>query len=73
MDSFSFRGEKYAIAATDRTSLTSFFIWNKTMFKENGWPMLDELYLKDEFTWDVVTEIALQATKDFDGDGVIDQ
>lgn len=46
--------------------------WNKTMFEREGWSALDELYLNDEWTWDVMEEIAVQATKDTDGDGEID-
>lgn len=50
-----------------------FVAYNKTLFEREGLPDLYELYLAGEWDWDTATEIALQATQDFDGDGIIDQ
>lgn len=50
-----------------------FVAYNKTLFEREGLPDLYELYLDGEWTWEKATEIAVKATVDFDGDGVIDQ
>lgn len=50
-----------------------FVVYNKTLFEREGLPDLFELYEAGEWTWDMATEIAVQATQDFDGDGVVDQ
>ena len=47
--------------------------WNKSMFEREGLPNLYELQRNKEWTWDKMLEIAKKATKDLDGDGVIDQ
>lgn len=48
-------------------------IWNIDLFEREGLPNLYELYENGEWTWEKMAEIARQATKDTDGDGVIDQ
>ena len=47
--------------------------WNKTLFEREGLPNLYELQNNRTWTWDKMLEIAIKATKDTDGDGVIDQ
>lgn len=47
--------------------------WNKTIFEREGLPNLYELQKTNQWTWDKMLEIAKKATKDLDGDGVIDQ
>lgn len=49
-----------------------FVAYNKTLFEQEGLPDLYELYLDGEWTWEKATEIAVKATQDLDGDGVID-
>ena len=49
-----------------------FVAYNKTLFEREGLPDLYELYLDGEWTWEKATEIAVKATQDIDGDGVID-
>lgn len=50
-----------------------FFIWNKTLFAREGFPDLNEAYARGEWTWELATDIAIKATRDTDGDGIIDQ
>lgn len=50
-----------------------FILWNKTLFEREGFPNLYELYEKGEWTWEVASEIAVAATRDTDGDGIVDQ
>jgi multiple sugar transport system substrate-binding protein len=47
--------------------------WNKSLFEREGLPDPYELYYNGEWTWEAMREIAIQATKDTDGDGEIDQ
>lgn len=49
-----------------------FVAYNKDLFEREGLPDLYELYLDGEWTWDAATEIAVKATQDIDGDGVVD-
>lgn len=51
----------------------TFFVWNKTLFEREGLPDLEEAYYNGDWTWDLATEIAIKATRDTDGDGIIDQ
>ncbi|HHU61571.1 MAG: hypothetical protein QM401_10335 [Bacillota bacterium] len=51
----------------------SFFVWNKSLFEREGLPDLEEAYYNDEWTWELATEIAIKATRDTDGDGIVDQ
>lgn len=48
-------------------------LYNKTLFEREGLPDPYELYLDGEWDWDALTDIAVRATQDFDGDGVVDQ
>src|SRR5690554_56297 len=50
-----------------------FILWNKTLFEREGFPDLYELYEAGEWTWEAASEIAVTATRDTNGDGVIDQ
>jgi multiple sugar transport system substrate-binding protein len=50
-----------------------FTAYNKTLLEREQLPDPYELYLKGEWTWDALTEIARAATRDTDGDGVVDQ
>lgn len=47
--------------------------WNKSLFEREGLPSLYELYENGEWTWEAFRDIAIKATRDTDGDGVIDQ
>ena len=58
-----------ASAALINTSLISY---NKTMFEREGLPDPYELYKNGEWTWEAFRDIAVQATRDLDGDGTID-
>jgi len=47
--------------------------WNKSLFEREGLPDLYELYESGQWTWENFRKIAAMATKDTDGDGIIDQ
>lgn len=51
----------------------SVLFFNKAIFEREGLPNLYELVRNRQWTWDKFVEVAKQATKDLDGDGVIDQ
>ncbi len=44
-------------------------LWNKDFFEEEGLPDLYELYLNNEWTWDVFEELVTGITRDTTGDG----
>lgn len=72
-ETFVKKGEKYALGAgTSPIGVLEFVVWNKDIFSREGLPPLDELYLSGEWTYDKMEEIAVQATRDTDGDGVLD-
>ena len=48
-------------------------VWNKALFEAENLPSLYELMESKEWTWEKMREIAQKATRDTDGDGVIDQ
>ncbi|MBT9138837.1 MAG: hypothetical protein DDT31_01414 [Syntrophomonadaceae bacterium] len=63
----------YGIDAGERVWPQGVLFFNKTMFEREGLPNLYELVENRQWNWDKMIEIAKQATKDLDGDGVIDQ
>lgn len=77
LEMLSYRGEIYGIGPSTHSALYSPSIvltaYNKDMFEREGLEDPYELYLRGEWTWDKVTELAKKLTKDTDGDGVIDQ
>ena len=71
---YEFQGKTYGFGAAGngvvQITLTAY---NKSLFEREGLPDPYELYKKGEWTWDTFKELAVQATRDLDGDGVIDQ
>ena len=55
----------------DTTSLVEpvGILWNKDLFAEEGLPDLYELYLNNEWTWDIFEELVTGLTRDTTGDG----
>ncbi len=73
-EKMGYGGKKFALGLGEgNVNNIDLVFWNKTMFAREGWPALDELYLEGKWTWDVMEEIAIQATRDTDGDGETDQ
>jgi len=68
----TYNGKVYGMN-TGRDDVRSVLFWNKTMFEREGLPNLYELQNNKTWTWDKFLEVAQKATKDLDGDGVIDQ
>jgi len=68
----TYKGKVYGFEVGDIYVRGGLF-WNKTMFEREGLPNLYELVDKKEWTWDKMLEIAQKATKDTDGDGIVDQ
>lgn len=55
------------------TYMAIILVWNKALFEAEGLPSLYELMESNEWTWDKMREVAQKATRDTDGDDVIDQ
>ncbi len=70
-DVFSIKDEKYSFGLGGLP--TGYFVWNVDLFERENLTPLDELWENDEWTWDKMEELAIQATRDTSGDGVIDQ
>lgn len=68
----SYKGKHYSMA-TLKTPPHNGVFWNKTLFERDNLPDLYELQNNNEWTWDKLREIAIQAKRDTDGDGEIDQ
>ncbi|MGB4267136.1 MAG: hypothetical protein WBK00_08975 [Limnochordia bacterium] len=78
-EAFKYRGHYWGIGTVEyRPSFgyqndLIFVAYDKTLIDREGLPDPYELYLAGEWTWDAVTDIAVAATRDLDGDGEIDQ
>lgn len=70
---FRFGSHIYGFEALNFQREAVGIIWNIDLFEREGLPNLYELYENGEWTWEKMAEIARLATKDLDGDGVIDQ
>ncbi|OME78225.1 hypothetical protein BK120_23965 [Paenibacillus sp. FSL A5-0031] len=58
---------------TSNINNASGLYYNKTLFEREGLPDPHDLIAQDKWTWDAFLDIAKKATKDTNGDGVIDQ
>jgi len=63
----------YSCGVPDDYGHSEFLVFNKDIFEREGLPSPYELYENNEWTWDVVEDLAKRATRDTDGDGTIDQ
>lgn len=63
----------FSVGVPDDFGHAPFAVVNLDLFEREGLPDPYELYLAGEWTWDAVTDIAVAATRDLDGDGEIDQ
>lgn len=71
---FTHMGIKFALGSLrDPVEDLHFVLWNKDLFAREGLPDLFELYEAGEWTWEKMTEIVTEATRDTSGDGEIDQ
>lgn len=50
-----------------------FVAYNKTLLEREGLQDPYEMYVNDEWTWNALTDLAVDATADVDGDGETDQ
>ena len=67
-------GKKYTFSVFNGiNNNTVFLAFNKTLLERDGLPDPYELYENNQWNWDTMTEIAIRATRDTDGDGQIDQ
>ncbi|MEJ6949733.1 ABC transporter substrate-binding protein [Natronospora cellulosivora (SeqCode)] len=74
IDLYSFQGEKYALGlGTGAAQVINYVVWNKEIFDSEGLTPLDEIYESGNWTWDAMEELAIAATTDTSGDGIIDQ
>jgi multiple sugar transport system substrate-binding protein len=74
VDAMTYQGRRYGFGV-DYSAVhpVGFAAYNRTLLEREGLPDPYGLYKAGEWTWDAATEIARKATKDTDGDGVIDQ
>lgn len=72
-DSFSKVGEHYYAFSGGQAPQGTGIWWNVDLFEREGLPSPYELWKAGEWTWDAMLDIAIKATRDTDGDGVIDQ
>ncbi|HHT35661.1 MAG: ABC transporter substrate-binding protein [Candidatus Wallacebacter cryptica] len=70
---YTFGNHVYGFEALNFQREVVGIIWNIDLFEREGLPNLYELYENGEWTYEVMADIARKATKDTDGDGVIDQ
>lgn len=68
---FMFGDKLYGFSLIDVGGWAIF--WNKTLWERDGLPDPYELIESGQWTWDTLREIAKAATRDTDGDGIIDQ
>lgn len=76
LETFSLGEDKYAVAAFPSfadAGASYFTIFNKDIIEAAGLPDLYDEYLAGNWTWDLLREVALATTIDFDNDGTIDQ
>lgn len=71
-DVFEYMGKRYTIAQPSAIG-PKMMAWNKTLLEKESLPDVYDLYISGEWTWDALEQIARQAGRDTDGDGVIDQ
>jgi multiple sugar transport system substrate-binding protein len=67
----SYNGKMYGFIENNNTA--SGIYYNKTMFQRLGLTDPNDLIAQDKWNWESFLDIAKKATKDTDGDGVIDQ
>lgn len=76
IDVFSLGKDRYAVAqfpAFADAGSSYFAIFNKDIIEAAGLPDLEDEYLAGNWTWDLLREVALATTIDFDNDGTNDQ
>ncbi len=76
IDVFSLGDKRYALAEFPSfvdAGASFFTLFNKDIIEDAGLPDLYDEYFADNWTWDLMREVALATTIDFDGDGEIDQ
>ncbi len=69
----TWQGKIYGMVATVPGIIGLQGFYNPEILWREGLPDLFELVKKNEWTWEVMLNTALKATKDIDGDGIIDQ
>jgi len=70
----AFNGQLYFFSAgTDDYGHATFVVFNKDLLEAEGLEDPYELYANGEWTFEKLTEMARKATRDTDGDGIIDQ
>lgn len=70
----TFNGEQYFFSAgVDDYGHATFVVFNKDLVEAEGLEDPYELYENGQWTFEKLTEMARKATRDTDGDGVVDQ
>lgn len=76
IETFTLGDDRYAVAEfpSFADAGTAYFtLFNKDIIEAAGLPDLEDEYLAGNWTWDLMREVALATTVDFDNDGTNDQ
>ncbi len=66
-------GRYYGIPWQNKVNFDEYILYNRSIFGREGLPDPITLQSEKRWTWDVMLDCAIKATKDLNGDGVIDQ
>ena len=67
-------GKHYSMATVDSSSNPGFLTtYNLDILNQEGIEDILELYKKGQWNWEMLLDISIKCTKDFNGDGLIDQ
>lgn len=73
-ESLTYHGDIYGFGVRYRNpQVLEFVSYNTDLFEREGLPDLQNLYEDGDWTWDAMTDIAIQATADTTGDGDTDR
>ncbi len=66
-------GKYYSVLQQYKVAYEENIAYNRDIFGREGLNDLMELQRSGQWTWNVMLDFAVKATRDFDGDGIIDQ
>jgi hypothetical protein len=73
LESTKWFGVQYGVLANTGLEYNNTLWFNRTILEKEGLPDLQELFMQNEWTWEKYLDIAIAATRDFNGDGLTDQ
>lgn len=67
-----YKGKTYSVKESN-TAMTKHINYNPEIASREGIPDLFTLYQNGQWTWDRLIDVGVKATRDFNGDGIVDQ